>query len=62
MKNGRTYDRRTDGQTDGRTNGQTDGLTDDLRETIIPHHYCVVGYKKRNKLTTDIPKIISEPA
>ena len=35
-KNGRTDD--------GRTNGQTDGLTDDQRETIIPRHYCVVGY------------------
>ena len=34
---GRTYDRRTD--------GQTDGLTDNQRETIIPRHYCVVGYK-----------------
>ena len=30
-------------KTDGRT---TDGLTDDQRETIIPRHYCVAGYKK----------------
>ena len=33
-------------KTDGRTDGcMTDGLTDDQRETIIPHHYCVAGYK-----------------
>ena len=39
--------RKTDGRTDdGRTDGQTDGLTDDQRETIIPRHYCVAGYKK----------------
>ena len=25
--------------------GQMDGLTDDQRETIIPYHYCVAGYK-----------------
>ena len=30
----RTYDR------------QTDGHTDIQRETIIPRHYCVAGYKK----------------
>ena len=24
---------------------KTDGLADDQRETIIPHHYCVAGYK-----------------
>ena len=23
-----------------------DALTDDQRETIIPRHYCVAGYKK----------------
>ena len=34
-------------KTDGRT---TDGLTDDQRETIIPRHYCVAGYKKRDKI------------
>ena len=27
-------------------NRRTDGLTDDQRETIIPRHYCVAGYKK----------------
>ena len=32
-------------KTDGRTDRQTDGLTDDQRETIIPRHYCVAGYK-----------------
>ena len=39
-------------RTDGRTHdGQTDGLMDDQRETIIPRHYCVVGYKKeQNKI------------
>ena len=31
------------------TDGQMDGLTDDQRETIIPSHYCVAGYKKTNK-------------
>ena len=25
-----------------------DGLTDNQREPIIPRHYCVAGYKKRN--------------
>ena len=30
-------------KTDGR---MTDGHTDDQRETIIPRHYCVAGYKK----------------
>ena len=39
--------RKTDGRTYyGRTHGETDGHTDDQRETIIPHHYCVAGYKK----------------
>ena len=33
-------------RTDGRT---TDGLTGDQRETIIPRHYCVAGYKKKKK-------------
>ena len=33
------------GKTDGRT---TDGHTDDQRETIIPRHYCVAGYKNTN--------------
>ena len=28
-----------------KTDGWTDGLTDDQRETIIPRHYCVAGYK-----------------
>ena len=27
-----------------RTHRRTDGHTDDQRETIIPRHYCVVGY------------------
>ena len=34
--------RKTDGQMDNR---QTDGLNDDQPETILPHHYCVAGYK-----------------
>ena len=34
--------RKTDGRTDVR---RTDGHTDDQRETIIPRHYCVAGYK-----------------
>ena len=35
-------------KTDGRTyDGRTDGLTDDQRETIIPRHYCMAGYKNR---------------
>ena len=39
-------EKRTDGRTmDRRTDAQTDGLTDDQRETIIPRHYCVAGYK-----------------
>ena len=33
-----------DGRTDVR---RTDGLTDDQRETMIPRHYCVAGYKKQ---------------
>ena len=28
-----------------RDDGQTDGQMDVQRETIIPHHYCVTGYK-----------------
>ena len=40
-------DRQADGRT---TDGWTDGLGDDQRETIIPHHYCVAGYKNtKNK-------------
>ena len=35
-------------QTDGRTGGQTDGHTDDQRETKIPRHYCVAGYKNES--------------
>ena len=31
--------------TDGQKDGRTDGYMDDQRETIIPHHYPVVGYK-----------------
>ena len=27
------------------TDGRTDGHMDVQRETIIPHHYCVAGYK-----------------
>ena len=38
----RKTDRRT---TDGRRDGETDGHMDDQRETIIPRHYCVAGYK-----------------
>ena len=38
------------GQTDERTmNGWTDGHTDVQCETIIPCHYCVVGYKNEKK-------------
>ena len=38
--------RKTDGRMDvRRTDGQTDRLTDDQRDTIIPRHYCVAGYK-----------------
>ena len=36
-------------KTDGRTDRRTDGLTDDQRDTIIPRHYCVAGYKKSKK-------------
>ena len=39
--------RLTDGRTDGR-------LTDDQHETIIPRHYCVVGYKKIIKMAAII--------
>ena len=28
-----------------RTDRRMDGLADDQRETIIPRHYCVAGYK-----------------
>ena len=28
--------------------GQTDGYTDNQRDTIIPCHYRVAGYKKQN--------------
>ena len=35
---------------DGRaTDGQIDGHKDDQRETIIPRHYCVAGYKKEHR-------------
>ena len=27
--------------------GRTDGHTDVQRETILPRHYCVVGYKNK---------------
>ena len=30
---------------DGRTDRRPDGLTEGQRETIIPRHYCVAGYK-----------------
>ena len=45
----RQTDRHTDRcKTDGRMyDGWTDRLTDDQRETIIPRHYCVAGYKKQ---------------
>ena len=40
----------TDGwKMDGRMDRQMDGLKDDQRETIIPRHYCVVGYKNEQK-------------
>ena len=40
------------GRTDGRTTGgRTDRHTDVKRETIILHHYCVVGYKNENRVT-----------
>ena len=29
---------------------KTDGLTDDQRETIIPCHYCVAGYKNTKEV------------
>ena len=38
-------EKRTDGRTDGRTHGRQ-------RETIIPRHYCVAGYKKEKKTHT----------
>ena len=34
-----------------RTDRRMDGNTDVQRETIIPGHYCVVGYKKRDEQT-----------
>ena len=47
----RKTDGRMDGRmTDGRTDGQTDRHTDVQRETIIPHHYIVSGYKKNNNV------------
>ena len=47
--------RKTDGRTtDGGMDGQTDGLTDDQRETIIPRHYCVAGYKNWGEPQTHI--------
>ena len=36
--------------TDGRMGGHTDRHTGDQRETIIPRHYRVAGYKKVTKL------------
>ena len=36
-----------------------DGRTDDQRETIIPCHYCVVGYKKGPKTATENYRPIS---
>ena len=45
--------RKTDGRMYyGRTDRQTDGLTDDQRETTIPRHYCVGGYKKVQETST----------
>ena len=38
--------RKTDGRT---TDGRTDRHTDVQRETIIPRHYCVAGYKNLNE-------------
>ena len=39
-------EKRTDGHTtDGRTDLRTDKHTDVQRDTIIPHNYCVAGYK-----------------
>ena len=46
-------EKRMDGPTGGQTDGRTDGLTDDQRETIIPHHYCVGGYKKNRYKDTE---------
>ena len=40
-------------KTDGRT---TDGHTDVQRETIIPRHYCVAGYKKGNNSARKPPR------
>ena len=34
----------------GRTDGRTDRHTDVQRETIIPRHYCVAGYKNARTL------------
>ena len=47
-------------KTDGRRmDGLMDGLTDDQRETIIPRHYCVAGYKKMPylELWNFVPKL-----
>ena len=42
--------RKTDGcTTDRRMDGQMDRHMDVQRETIIPHHYIVAGYKKTTK-------------
>ena len=41
---------KTDGRMDdGQKEGHMDGHTDDQRETIIPRHYCVAGYKKQQQ-------------
>ena len=36
--------------TDGQTDRQMDRHTDVQRETIIPRHYCVAGYKKNKDI------------
>ena len=42
-----TRKQKTDGRTyEGRTDGRTDRHTDVQRETILPRHYWVAGYKK----------------
>ena len=48
----RKTDGRMDGRTtDGRTDWRTDRHTDAQRETIIPRHYRVAGYKNRQRQT-----------
>ena len=37
---------------------QTDGHTDDQRDTIIPRHYCVAGYKKEQLKPADGQELI----